>query len=513
MSGSRDGNMMGGAQGPHASGQPDAQASPSEGPAEGSVIAGKYRIEKTLGAGGMGVVVAAFHMHLGQRVAIKFMRGAVALDGQAVGRFVREARAAAALSNEHVTRVLDVGTLENGAPYMVMEYLAGVDLAEVVQRDGPLGVPLAVDVVLQACEALAEAHARGIVHRDLKPANLFATTRPDGTRLVKVLDFGISKTNDLGLSQRAQSLTASGMVMGSPAYMSPEQVRSSKAVDARSDVWSLGVILYELLAGVSPFVGESLGETLARILGEDPPPIAQYRPDVPPELAAVIAQCLTRKLEARVQSVAELASRLLPFADAEAALSVKRILRLAGVSSSGAVAAPQVPSARPVAEQAVSSPTAQAWLRSGTSAGVPPSRLGLRLTLGATALLALAGAVTFYALRVQSARVTAASAPPVGPPSSLASPRGAVSELPVVPSGASSAPAEPVAVAAPTADANAPDASRASTPSIATSATRHGPVAPRPAAPPPRAHGGAADCDPPFTVDSAGYRVPKPECL
>jgi serine/threonine-protein kinase len=303
-------------------------------PALGEIIASKYEVERVLGVGGMGVVIAARHMQLGQKVAIKFMRGQAATDSAAVGRFQREARAAAALTSEHIAKVFDVGTLENGAPYIVLEYLAGVDFGEVLRRNGPLSVHDALGAVLQACEALAEAHAIGIVHRDLKPSNLFATKRKDGTPLVKVLDFGISKAAPLNTASPEEGLTASGYIMGSPGYMSPEQVRSAKAVDARSDIWSLGVILYELLTGVAPFAGETLGDTFARIVAETPPPVHERRPDIPARLSAVIARCLERDANRRIQTVAELASKLAPFAPDEATLSVERILRLSG--SSGA---------------------------------------------------------------------------------------------------------------------------------------------------------------------------------
>ncbi len=259
------------------------------------------------------MVLAARHAQLGHRVAIKFMLGAMAANPNAVARFIREARAAAGLSSEHVARVMDVGTLESGAPYMVMEYLAGVDLGEVLRRDGPMNIETAVGMVLQACDAIAEAHATGIVHRDLKPANLFLTARTDGSPLVKVLDFGVSKTSSgLGPGED-QSLTATGSVMGSPGYMSPEQVRSTKDVDCRADIWSLGVILYELLTGIEPFMGQTLGDTFARIVADDPPPIRDHRKDVPPGLAAIIAGCLERKVNLRIQNVGELASKLLPF--------------------------------------------------------------------------------------------------------------------------------------------------------------------------------------------------------
>jgi serine/threonine-protein kinase len=314
---------------PSAGGSGDASGGLTGVPAVGEVIAAKYQVERVLGVGGMGVVVAARHLQLGQRVAIKFMRSAIAQDGNAAARFLREARAAVALTSQHAAKVIDVGTLDSGAPYMVMEYLAGVDLGEVLHRDGPLPVVEAVGAVLQACEAIAEAHALGIVHRDLKPTNLFVTAHTDGTPLVKVLDFGISKTLGFNSSEGDQGLTASGSVMGSPRYMSPEQARNAKAVDRRSDIWALGVILYELLTGVEPFAGETLGETLAKILSDSPPPVNEIRPDVPEALAAVIAQCLLRKLGDRVQTVADLADKLAPFASPSALLSVERIQRIA----------------------------------------------------------------------------------------------------------------------------------------------------------------------------------------
>jgi len=209
--------------------------------ATGDVVAGKYRVDRPLGAGGMGVVVAATHVELDRPVAIKVLLSGAAKDPDVVARFSREARAAAKIRSEHVARVLDVGLLPSGLPFMVMEYLEGEDLAWRLTQQACLPLPEIAQYVLEACEALAEAHAAGIIHRDLKPANLFLATRPDRSRIVKLLDFGISKS-PVGA---AGAVTSTQAVMGSPVYMSPEQLVSAKNVDARSDVWSLGVVLYE----------------------------------------------------------------------------------------------------------------------------------------------------------------------------------------------------------------------------------------------------------------------------
>jgi eukaryotic-like serine/threonine-protein kinase len=291
----------------------------------GDILAGKYRVERVLGRGGMGYVVSAFHTQLGQSVAVKFMNPELCEREEPVTRFLREARAAVRIKNEHVARVLDVGTLENGAPYMVMEYLDGHDLAEELDKRIQLPTYAAVDYLLQASEAIAEAHALGIVHRDLKPANLFLTHRLDGTPLIKVLDFGISKALIDEEGQPASSLTATQALIGSPQYMSPEQVRKPKTVDGRSDVWALGVILYELLSGRQPFAGDVAMSVLAAVVSDPVPSIRELRPDVPIELERVILRCLEKKPEARYQSVAELAQALEPFAPPTAVPSIQRI--------------------------------------------------------------------------------------------------------------------------------------------------------------------------------------------
>jgi serine/threonine protein kinase len=283
---------------------------------QGELLAGKYRVERVLGAGGMGYVVAALHEQLGQRVAVKLLVPELCENEDSVTRFLREARAAVQIHSEHVARVIDVGELTNGSPYMVMEFLSGHDLSEELDLPGNLEIEVAIDYVLQASEAVAEAHSLNLIHRDLKPANLFLTHRPDGSSLVKVLDFGISKAINVedNALEPAPSLTATHSLLGSPAYMSPEQIRRPKSVDTRTDIWSLGSILFELLTRDPPFNADSPIALLAAVVSDPLPSIREKRPDVPPELEAVIAKCLEKKPENRYQTVAELADALAPFA-------------------------------------------------------------------------------------------------------------------------------------------------------------------------------------------------------
>ena len=317
---------------------------------EGQVLGGKYRVERVLGVGGMGVVVAARHIELDSRVALKFLLPALLSNQEAVSRFAREARAAVRIQNEHVARVSDVGTLDNGAPYMVMEFLEGGDLSTWLDQKGPLSIEQAVDFVLQASVAVADAHSLGIIHRDLKPANLFCVRRSDGQFVIKVLDFGISKLTDAGRASEppGASVTQTASVMGSPLYMSPEQMRSAKDVDPRTDIWALGIILFQLLTGRAPFLGESVAEVAVQVGSDPPPPLGGFRSDAPPGLEAVIFRCLEKDRRNRYANVGELALALLPFAPKRAKGLVERItgiLQAAGLSSS-ALAVPPSPHVR-----------------------------------------------------------------------------------------------------------------------------------------------------------------------
>jgi len=274
----------------------------------GEIVAHKYRVERVVGVGAMGVVVSARHTTLDQIVAIKFLAktGTFSSREEAIARFLAEARAAARIESDHVCRVFDVGTQPDGTPYMVMEYLEGRDLEEELQTRGQLQLIEAADCVLQAADAIAAAHALGIVHRDLKPANLFLATRPDGSRRVKVLDFGISKAGGARITKEAGSL-------GTPAYMSPEQVQDPMHVDHRTDIWALGAILYELVTGEMAFVGEDVKTILDRVMAHDPCPMGALRRDVPPELESIVMRCLDRDRERRWRSAALLARSLAPF--------------------------------------------------------------------------------------------------------------------------------------------------------------------------------------------------------
>ncbi len=274
----------------------------------GHVLDGRYRVEEKIGEGGMGVVLAARHIRLGQRVAIKLMHP----DADPVWqrRFVREARAASCIDSDHIARVFDVGLTEEGAPFLAMELLEGRDLAAVMYDDGPLPIEDALTYAIQACRALSAAHERGIVHRDVKPANLFLTTRDDGTPCIKLLDFGISKRQ-----AEVGALTSTHAVLGSPQFMSPEQLSSCRDVDARADVWSLGATLFELLTLEHVFEGASLAELCTAIMRDCPRELCVHRPDAPLELEDLIASCLEKDVGLRIQSARELESQLLALRD------------------------------------------------------------------------------------------------------------------------------------------------------------------------------------------------------
>ncbi len=294
---------------------------------KGDVLGGKYRVEKVLGVGGMGVVVAARHVELHTLVALKFMLPDALADSESVERFSREARAAVQLTSEHAVRVSDVGKLKNGAPYMVMELLVGEDLGQLLDKLGTsLPVAHAVDYLLQASEAIAEAHALHIVHRDLKPRNIFLAQKPDGRQIVKVLDFGLAKSIQ-AMSGGERALTRTTAIMGSPQYMSPEQMRASRNVDARTDLWSLGACLYELLTGRPPFDAPTLPELCAMVLTAQPTPPHLVAPHIPLGLSLVVMTCLEKEPLKRFSDLGELAAALEEFASEKgAAARVRAVL-------------------------------------------------------------------------------------------------------------------------------------------------------------------------------------------
>jgi serine/threonine-protein kinase len=415
----------------------------------GDILVDKYRVDRVIGTGGMGIVVQATHLKLKDTVAVKFLRFPGMADDETIARFLREAQAAARIKSPHVARVVDVGTLDSGSPYLVMEFLDGSDLGRIVEADGPFPIELAVALTLQTCEALAAAHASGIIHRDIKPSNLFLTRGTAGEPVVKVLDFGISKVTDPSAS--SGDLTLTQRSMGSPLYMSPEQMRSARKVDARTDVWSLGAVLYELLTASLPFVADTIPELYALVLDKDsrPPSMRQRREDVPAELDEIVLRCLRKPVEERYQNIAELAADLAPFGgpggEASAART-RRILEGAGLVVAGAV---RIPSTAPRPKSASLPPDASStetsFGRTGRHANA--SRRRAIVFAGAALALAVGTVIAVSAIRGSGvAPVPIASTEPAASPLP-AMPSASPTPSVVAPAVASSAPTAPPASA------------------------------------------------------------------
>ncbi len=337
-------------------------------PKIGDVVAGKYRLERVAGEGGMGIVYAAEHLVLRQRVAVKVLLPDAATSDAVVERFEREAQAAARIQSEHVARVMDAGSLASGAPFLVMEFLEGSDFEELLEQHTTLPVADVADAILQALEALAHAHSVGIVHRDLKPANLFLASRPDGRRVVKMLDFGISKTMQ---ARPGEKVLTGHAVLGSPVYMSPEQLRNAKKIDGRADIWSLGVVAYELLTGKPPFDGDGVGEIFAAILEKQAIPVHVRNPEVPVELSNIIAKCLARKVSDRWSDPYALARAVEPFGSGAFAHLVERIEQV--LSRAKMFRSLATPTETRLVVDAIAAAARRARTQAGVHSAIPPS--------------------------------------------------------------------------------------------------------------------------------------------
>ena len=283
----------------------------------GQVLAGKYRIEEKIDEGGMGCVYRATHVLMEKTVAVKVLHPALAADDRIVARFTREAKAASRISHPHAINVTDFGESEKGVVYMVMEFLRGRTLKDIIRAGGPLPLARTVEIIRQVAGALDDAHAEGVVHRDLKSDNIMLEEVAGGGDWAKVLDFGIAKIQQ-DVDQTDPGLTAPNLIIGTPQYMSPEQCSQASRIDARSDIYSFGVILFEMLAGHVPFTGDSPTAIMMKHMQAPPPSVLDERKDLPPGVGRVVARALAKRPEDRFQKAGELADALAAAAAEEA---------------------------------------------------------------------------------------------------------------------------------------------------------------------------------------------------
>jgi serine/threonine-protein kinase len=408
-------------------------------PKPGEVLAGKYRVEQVIGLGGMGAVVAARHASLGSRVAIKVLLPEAAKVPEAVARFLREARAAATIESEHVCKVLDVGELDDGRPFMVMEFLSGQDLGAVLEQHGRRGQDEAITYVLQVCEAIAQAHVHGIVHRDLKPSNLFLIRKADGSPCVKVLDFGISKMS----RETDAAVTATSFAFGTPLYMSPEQIRSLKTVDSRTDIWAVGVILHQLLTANLPFEGPTLTALCAAIASDPPSPLRHHLPSAPAALEAVLDRCLEKSANKRFQTVGDLAEALRPFAPPASAWLVDRVRAI----TAGLVPPPPLPEPSGRVNDPRAADTRSAFGRTGTTSTTPRRVL---FAIGGVSIAATIAGLIFLAWPRSAPTAPAAAAPPSASEAPRAAPPPSAASTTIPTASATPPPASPASARRPT---------------------------------------------------------------
>ena len=404
----------------------------------GTTVAGKYRIDRVIGRGGMGAVYQATNTAIGKRVALKFLDKESARDLDSVARFQREAEAASAVESAHIVQIFDSGTGEGDRPFLVMELLSGEDLRARLKRDGRVPLAEVVHISGQVLRALSRAHAAGIVHRDLKPDNIFLCHRDDDPMFVKIVDFGISKVQKKNLT--ADTLTRRGVVLGTAFYMSPEQAQAFRDIDGRTDLYSLGSIMYEALAGRPPHVGSAYEAVLIDICTKDADDIRKHAPDVPEAMAEVIAQALERDRAKRFQSAAEFYDAL--------ALAAPGLLRTGGPHSRDALLSNPESGERtaPIAPSITPPSTDQgkpAQFGTGEGTAVRPSSADVRTQTRRTVVIALVAALGAFAI------------------TAFLFPRGKTGDVDGARGAAPTASAEPASTAPTTPEPSAVDAGRA----------------------------------------------------